>query len=304
MDDAPTGPIVHRRSPDGSGRTGPSDSDGRGTGPDAPPDADPEPRTGIAPEADAAPGPGAPPQTDTVPEADAVPEADTAPGPGIAPEGDWWTSGGQTGSQRTGGRRYRTGRPPPQQPRPDEQRRPEATPFPSGLGARGALGGLFGWCVACCLLANWLHLAVIAGLGFCVGSAVAAWFCRPTALLRLVTAVPAVFAVAEVLAQLATLGGGRHGLALLVGGGTLLTLAQVAPWLFAGTAVAVLIALFRGLPQCVRDLRTDLRGRAPTPRRPPPIRLGPPAEQALRAQPALRAHRARQEQQSQRPQGS
>jgi len=144
---------------------------------------------------------------------------------------------------------------------------------------------------------------VVAGLGFCLGSALAARYCRPAALLRMVVAVPAVFAVAEIVAQVATLHGGRRGLALPVAGGTLLTLAAVAPWLFAGTAAAVAIALFRGLPQCVRDLRAELRGGAPRSRRTPRGprgRRGPPAEQALRAQQALRALNAQRAQRAPR----
>jgi hypothetical protein len=204
--------------------------------------------------------------------------------------------------ERAGGRRYRAGRPPPQRPSANDQPRVPA-PYPSGFGALGTLGALFAGCLASCLLAAWLHLVVLAGVGFCAGSALAAWYCRRAALLRIVIAVPAVFAIAEILAQLTTLPrGGRHGLALPVAGGTLLTLAAVAPWLFAGSAAALAIAMFRGLPQCVRDLRTELRGRPPDGRG-PRTRRGPPAEQALRAQKALRelnAQRAGRTQQAPR----
>ena len=207
----------------------------------------------------------------------------TAPGgssarPDTAPEDD----------RRTGGRRYRAGRPTPELRPAYEWPRAQATPFPSGLGARGTLGGLFAGCLLSCLLAAWLHLVVLAGLGFCAGSGLAAWYCRPSSLLRMVMAVPAVFAVAEILAQLVILQrSGRHGLALPVAGGTLLMLAAVAPWLFAGTAAAVAIALYRGLPRCIRDLRTELRGRAPA---------GRPA----RAQQTARAPRPAQAQQTAR----
>jgi hypothetical protein len=190
--------------------------------------------------------------------------ARTAPEIGAPLEG-----GSRVGGRRTGGRRYRTGHPPPQRRPAYEQPRAQATPFPSVFGALGTLAGLFACCLISCLLAAWLHLIVLAGLGFCAGCAVAAWYCQPAAQLRMVIAVPSVFLVAEVIAQLATLqSGGRRGLALPVAGGTLLTLAAVAPWLFAGTAGAVAIALFRGLPQCVRDLRAELRGRAPARRAP------------------------------------
>ncbi len=191
--------------------------------------------------------------------------ADTdAGGAASAPE-----SGSRTHGRRTGGRRYRAGRPPPQRRRADEQPRVQATPFPSGFGASGALGALFAFCLASCLLAAWLRLTLVAGLGFCAGCALAAWYCPRAALLRMVIAVPTVFAAAEILAQLATLrGGGHRGLVLPVAVGTLLTMAAVAPWLFAGTAGAVAIALFRGLPRCVSDLRAELRGRTPGRRAP------------------------------------
>lgn len=180
--------------------------------------------------------------------------------------------------RRTGGRRYRAGHPPPQRRPAYQQPGVEATPFPAGLGAWGTLAALFACCLVGCLLAAWLHLIVLAGLVFCAGCGLVAWYCRPTALLRVVIAVPAVFLLAEVLAQLITLQGhGRRGLALPVAAGTLLTLAAVAPWLFGGTAGAVAIALFRGLPRCVRDLRAALGGRAP---RAQPVAEAPRTEQA------------------------
>lgn len=270
MEDAPTGQLVRQSSPAGSAETEPGDTDADAASP--------------AGSAETEPG-------DTDPYA-------------ASPAGSAeWRSGGR----RTGGRRYRAGHPSPERRPASEQPAAPTTPFPTGFEGLGTLGGLFGCCLASCLLAAWLHLTVVAGLGFCAGSAVAAWYCQPAALLRMVVAVPAVFAAAEILAQLATLpSGGRRGLALPVAGGTLLTLAAVAPWLFGGTAGAVAIALFRGLPRCVRDLRVGLHG-SPQARRAP---RGPQAQQALRAQQALlaqlppraqRASRAQQAQQTQQP---
>jgi hypothetical protein len=112
---------------------------------------------------------------------------------GPAPEGDPPVS-----DQRTGGRRYRAGRPPAQPRQPSEQPRVHETAFTAGIGAWGTLAGLFACCLASCLLAAWLHLIVLAGLGFCAGCAVATWYCQPAALLRMVIAVPSVFFVAEV----------------------------------------------------------------------------------------------------------
>lgn len=138
---------------------------------------------------------------------------------------------------------------------------PQGGSLPAGLAARAVLGGLLAVSFLGCVLASSLHHPALAGLAFCAGAALAAQFVRPSALLHVVVAVPVVFGVANLLAQLATLpGGGRSGAALPLLEGTLLTLAAVAPWLFAGTAGAFLIAMFRGLPRCVRELRTDLSG--------------------------------------------
>jgi hypothetical protein len=111
---------------------------------------------------------------------------------------------------------------------------------------------------------------MVAGLGFCAGSCVAAGYARRAALLGVVVSAPVVFLVAEVFAQLVTVPAGAHrGTLVLVAGGTLLTLAGVAPWLFAGTIAGLVIAMFRGLPNSVRDLRAGLTGRRARPRRPP-----------------------------------
>ncbi len=48
--------------------------------------------------------------------------------------------------------------------------------------------------------------------------------------------------------------------------GTALTLANVAPWLFAGVIVSLIVAWVRGLPRCVTALRHDLRPDLPRPR--------------------------------------
>jgi hypothetical protein len=171
---------------------------------------------------------------------------------------------------RSGGRRYRTGRPAP-------ARRPPADPWsleasgaadarlaslPGRMASAGTLVGLLATFLVSCLLAAWLHRNVVGGLGFCAGTCAAARYARREVLLTVVVSVPVVFLAAEVMAQLATLPAGAHrGTPQVVLAGTLLTLAGVAPWLFAGTIAGVAIAMFRGLPRSVRDLREDLTGR-------------------------------------------
>src|SRR5258708_39320082 len=41
--------------------------------------------------------------------------------------------------------------------------------------------------------------------------------------------------------------------------GIVLTMASVAPWLFSGGMLGIIVAMFCGLPQYVRELRADLR---------------------------------------------
>ena len=177
--------------------------------------------------------------------------------------------GGRRYRRRPGGRRYRSGRPPARpmpgglQDRPaDQQPAAEPTSFPALASAPWALVRMFTVCLVSCLLAGWLHLYLIAGLGFCVGCVLATRYTRRNALLYVVISLPVIFLAAALAAQLATAaGGGTHHTVVSALVGTVLTLADVAPWLLAGTAGGLGIALFRGLPQCVRDLRADASGR-------------------------------------------
>jgi hypothetical protein len=165
-------------------------------------------------------------------------------------------------SSRSGGRRYSSSPPPTRRAVATWSAGATETPFPGRLESAGVLGSLLAAFLASCLLAAWLHSDVVAGLGFCAATCVAARCARPQALLGLVVSVPAVFLAAEVVAQLATTPAFKHhGTLLPVAEGTLLTLAEVAPWLFAGTIAGLVIGLCRGLPQCVRNLRSDLTGR-------------------------------------------
>jgi hypothetical protein len=134
------------------------------------------------------------------------------------------------------------------------QRSPAA--FRSHVTTRGALAGMFALCLVACLLAAWWRLGALAGLAFVAGCVLAPIYARRDALLHIVIAVPVIFLLAEIVTQAMTAqGNSGHGSALSVLDGTILALAGVAPWLFAGTALCVAVAMTRGLPQCVRDLR-------------------------------------------------
>jgi hypothetical protein len=140
----------------------------------------------------------------------------------------------------------------------------EPAPDPSAdrsyITARGAIVAMFGLFLVSNLIAAWSGLEVVAGLGFAVGCLLAPYVIRRHVLLQVVAAPPAVFLAALLLAQVLTAQGtSRHGKVLSVFEGTLLTLAALAPWLLAGTALGAVAAIPRGLVQCLRELRNDLR---------------------------------------------
>ncbi|WP_433497969.1 DUF6542 domain-containing protein [Sphaerimonospora sp. CA-214678] len=95
------------------------------------------------------------------------------------------------------------------------------------------------------------------GLGFVAGCLAAALLVRPRDLLPLVVTPPLVFFVAALLVE---------GVGSLVSGsiprtlgvGLFTALSSGAPWLFAGTALTLVIAWRRGLPAIVRELRGGL----------------------------------------------
>jgi hypothetical protein len=112
------------------------------------------------------------------------------------------------------------------------------------------------------LAATWLRMPLLAGASFVAGSVAAAACTSPAALLTVTVTPPLLFCGALVGVKAVTATGNA---ALSVVEGTAITLAAVAPWLFAGMALSLAIAWARGLPGCVRDLRQQLR---PDQRRP------------------------------------
>jgi hypothetical protein len=146
--------------------------------------------------------------------------------------------------------------------------------------ARGAVVAMFLLFLMGTLAAGWLHLELLAGLSFVAGCALAAYYIRRDALLVAVVTPPLVFMVALVISELLTSHADtvRHSLTSAAEG-IVLTLAAVAPWLFSGVAIGLVIAMFRGLPQCVRDLGAELRGepgrRGPSAQREPSLQRDP-----------------------------
>jgi hypothetical protein len=147
------------------------------------------------------------------------------------------------------------------------------------LTGRGAVMVMLAVFVLGLLVASWMGWPVLAGASFVVGSAAAVVYVRPGDLLVVTVVPPLVFGVALVGVKAATATG---SMVLSVAEGAAITMAEVAPWLFAGMALTLVIAWARGLRGCVRELRQDLRptDRPPADRPPadPPPADPPPAD--------------------------
>ena len=130
---------------------------------------------------------------------------------------------------------------------------------PVTLTGRGGIVVMFAAGVLCGLLSRWFGVPLLAGAGFAIGCALAAFATRPADLLTLVVSPPLVFFAATFTVVFATtLGQGSLLRGLTVG--VLTALAATAPWLFFGTLLVVVICLARGMMTNVRELRDKLVG--------------------------------------------
>ena len=126
------------------------------------------------------------------------------------------------------------------------------------LTGRGAVLGMLAVFALGLLGASWLGWGVLAGASFVAGSAAAVFCVRPRDLLMVTIAPPLLFCIALVVVKAVTATG---DMALSTAEGVAVTLAGVAPWLFAGTALSLVIAWSRGLRERVRELGEELRPR-------------------------------------------
>ena len=124
---------------------------------------------------------------------------------------------------------------------------------------------------------------VLAGAFFVIGCVAAVAYVRPGDLLMVTIVPPLLFGIALLGVKAATASG---NVVLSIAEGVAITMAEVAPWLFAGMALTLVIAWARGLGGCVRELRQDLRAAVhrPADHRPPDNR--PEATAASRPAPA------------------
>jgi hypothetical protein len=131
----------------------------------------------------------------------------------------------------------------------------QATGRAARLTERGAVLTMAGCFLIGLLAAAWLGWAVLAGLAFVAGCVLAAGYASPPGLLTVVVSPPLLLLGAVVLVNAMT---GSGGLLLSAVLGSVVALAGIAPWLAAGMILTVIIALIRGLPRCIRDLRREL----------------------------------------------
>jgi hypothetical protein len=113
---------------------------------------------------------------------------------------------------------------------------------------------MFGSCFLGLLIADWTDWAELADAVFFMASSLTAYYVRPGSLLPVSVSPPLLFFAAMALEKLVIASG-----MLAAFSGVVVALAAAAPWLFAGTALTVGIALIRGLPREVRTLVLELR---------------------------------------------
>lgn len=112
------------------------------------------------------------------------------------------------------------------------------------------------------LIGHMAGATLVSGIGFTAACVAAALLVRPTDLLSLTVSPPLAYFVAALLAEVAvTLG--QEGFSRAVAVGMATRLADVAPSLFLGTALVLVIAVFRGLPGNIRDFSDEVNGRSP-----------------------------------------
>ena len=109
------------------------------------------------------------------------------------------------------------------------------------LTGRGAIAALFALCFGSQWIAARTGWGTLAGAAFVCGCGAVTYYTRTSGLRALVVAPPLLFLAGSACAQLLTAPG-----TFLAAEGILVTLGTSAPWLFTGTALAVVVAIGRG----------------------------------------------------------
>ncbi|MEU3016563.1 MULTISPECIES: DUF6542 domain-containing protein [unclassified Nocardiopsis] len=131
---------------------------------------------------------------------------------------------------------------------------------PPRLTGRGGVLLIVVFSFAGTMIAHLTSTPAAPGLAFTLACLVTAALVRPGDLLSLSVSPPIAYFVAVVAAE-SVLALGNEGFARVLILGLASRLAEVAPWLFLGTALVLVVAVFRGLPGNLRDLGDELNGR-------------------------------------------
>ncbi|WP_433245233.1 DUF6542 domain-containing protein [Streptosporangium sp. CA-135522] len=135
------------------------------------------------------------------------------------------------------------------------------------LTARGAVAFVLAATLVGSVLQALLGLSPLTGLAFVAGCVAAVSLVNRRDLLSLVVSPPLVFFLATLIVEaVRSLGASSPIQAFSLG--MLTKLSAGAPWLFGGSLLVLVIAWRRGLAQCVRDLREELRAAGPAVPRP------------------------------------
>ncbi|GHD30487.1 DUF6542 domain-containing protein [Nocardiopsis kunsanensis] len=139
--------------------------------------------------------------------------------------------------------------------------RPSSAPAgPLRLTGRGGVLLIVLFSVAGTMIAHAASWPAAPGIAFTAACLLTAATVRPPDLLSLSVSPPIAFFVSVVSAE-SVLALGNDGFTRVLMLGLASRLAEVAPWLFLGTALVLVIAVFRGLPGNLRELGDELNGR-------------------------------------------
>jgi hypothetical protein len=117
--------------------------------------------------------------------------------------------------------------------------------------------GIFVLCFFGILAADRLGWGPLTGGSFVVACVLAAALTQSGDLLTVAVSPPALFLVAAIFGKALTSSG---NVILSTAAGTLITLANSAPWLIAGTVLTLIITFSRGLRQNIATLSSELSG--------------------------------------------
>ena len=134
---------------------------------------------------------------------------------------------------------------------------------------------MFVLCLLGLFASGWLGWGPLAGGAFVAATVLAAAWTQRTDLLTVSVSPPALFLAAVVCVKGLTASG---NVLLSTATGTLITLANTAPWLLAGTALNLIIVFARGLRGNVVALGKELRRVPAAPSERPRAVAGPRRE--------------------------